>query len=99
MACMCARFAHNTVFSCENKRGRSPGFPFPSRRPRPEVPWRQSGSGEAGAPGRAVLREEAQRLLHTPEVLTLDTHCLIFHMHHYSSSLAIIRNVWLYASS
>lgn len=50
-------------FPCENKPG---GF-FPSR---PEVPWRQSGGGEAGAPGRAVLREEAQRLLHTPEVLT-----------------------------
>lgn len=67
---VCVRFARHTVFSCENKRCRSPASPFPSR---PEEPWRQSGGGEAGAPGRAVLREEAQRLLHTPEVLASNT--------------------------
>lgn len=75
MACDCVGFAQNTVFSCENKRSRSPASPLPSR---PEELWRQSGGGQAGAAGRAVLREEAQRLLHTPEVLAPDTQCLIF---------------------
>lgn len=60
MACTRVAFARNSVISCENKLQ-----PFPRR---PEELWRQSGGGEAGAPGRAVLREEAQRLLHTPEV-------------------------------
>lgn len=39
-------------------------FPFL----RPKVSRRQSGGGASGVSGCAVLREEAQRFLHTPQV-------------------------------
>lgn len=82
---MCVRVSRNAAFFPRvNERGRCPS--------RPEVPRRQSGGGEAGAPGRAVLREEDQRLLHTPEVPASDSpRCLIFNMCQDSSN----RLIWI----
>ncbi|CAG08563.1 unnamed protein product [Tetraodon nigroviridis] len=63
---------HNRVHSRGTKAARPPSlFLFPSfllLLPRPEVFRGQPGGGAPGGPSSAVLREEAEGFLHTPEV-------------------------------